>query len=62
MYSKESSNEDLIKVFIKNITNDNKAREFFVFAEKAYVEGTAEESVNLKHPLPLLQPILHIDY
>ena len=49
VYSKESSNEDLIKVFIKNITNDNQAREFFVFAEKAYVEGTAEESVNLNN-------------
>tara|TARA_B100000700_G_C14619403_1_gene657427 strand:- start:68 stop:694 length:627 start_codon:yes stop_codon:yes gene_type:complete len=49
VYSKESSNEDLTKVFIKNTTKENQAREFFVFAEKAYVEVTAQETINLNN-------------
>ena len=49
VYSKESSNEDLTKVFIKNRTKENQSREFFVFAEKAYVEGTTEETIHLKN-------------
>jgi len=49
VYSRETSNEDLTKIFIKNTTKENQAREFFVFAEKAYVEGAAEETMNLNN-------------
>ena len=49
VYSKENSNEDLTKVFIKNTIKENQAREFFVFAEKAYVEGTTQETINLNN-------------
>ena len=49
VYSKETSNQNLDKVFIKNTTKENQAREFFVFAENAYVEGTAEETLNLNN-------------
>jgi len=49
VYSKETSNQNLDKVFIKNTTKENQAREFFVFAESAYVEGTVEETLNLNN-------------
>jgi len=49
VYSKESSNKDLTKVFIKNTAKENQAKEFFVFAEKAYVEGDGAETISLKN-------------
>jgi len=49
VYSKENSNEDLTKVFIKNTIKENKSREFFVFAEKASVEGITQETINLNN-------------
>ena len=47
VYSKESLNEELTKVFIKNKTKGNQVKEFFVFAEKAYVKGNTEETMYL---------------
>jgi Predicted permeases len=47
VYSKESSNEDLTKVFIKNTSKEKQTREFFVFADKAYVQGATEKTLNL---------------
>ena len=47
VYSKESLNEELTKVFIKNKTKGNQVKEFFVFAEKAYVKGNTEETMHL---------------
>ncbi len=49
VYSKETSSDNLSKVFIKNKSKDNQAREFFVFAEKAYVEKITEEVMYLNH-------------
>jgi len=47
VYSKENLNEELTKVFIKNKTKGNQVKEFFVFAEKAYVKGNTEETMYL---------------
>ncbi len=47
VYSKETSSDNLSKVFIKNKPKDNQAREFFIFAEKAYVEEITEEVMYL---------------
>ena len=47
VYSKESLNEELTKVFIKNKTKGNQVKEYFVFAEKAYVKGNTEETMYL---------------
>ena len=49
LYSKESSNANLTKVFIKNKSKDNQATEFFLFAQNAYVEGAKEESMHLNN-------------
>ena len=49
VYSKESSNEDLTKVFIKKTTQEDQVRDYFVFAEKAYVEGIQDETINLNN-------------
>ena len=47
IYSEESIDEDLIKVFIKNTSEENQKGEFLVFAQKANVEQSIEERINI---------------
>ena len=49
IYSEESIDEDLIKVFIKNTPNKNQSRELLVFAEKAHAEESIKDSFNIKN-------------
>jgi len=47
VYSKENPGDNLTEVFIKNNSTDNRSREFFIFAEKAYVAEITEEVIHL---------------
>jgi lipopolysaccharide export system permease protein len=47
VFAKESSNNNLTKVFIKNKSKDNLASEVFILANKAYAEGAEEETMQM---------------